>query len=347
MLFIKLYQYKYLQSFIFLVLFYFVMLSISFANQKNCQVSLAELTPLLKQKNYFEAKLKIKNLQAQVSQDCWEYDFIKELDELVPNDMMPMAELEATGVTEKYNPLTLKLEFEKSSLAKDHVLLMTTSTVAGVLFGIYTFGLMFETDAQLGIPLSIGFGGAALYSAYQWIKTEPRKTNIGSAFTSGLLITPMYTTILLGDSLSQMSEKQGVSLLVGSSLLGGVGMSYWASSKKVSTGDVYLFDMSFVWSVLLTTYFINLLEIQNTREALLIGSSIGIGTGFAAASQLQWSAKRVGLINLGGLAGALVGLGLGALLDVMSTDAFPTLLTAAALTGMGTGIYLTDDVDDR
>jgi hypothetical protein len=338
-------KYKYLQLFVFVFLSYFAMYSISFANTKHCQVSLAELTPLLKQKNYFEAKLKIKALQAQISTDCWEYDFIKELDDLVPNDMMPIAELEATGVTEKYNPLTLKLEFEKSSLAKDHVLLMTTSTVAGVFLGMYTFGLMFETDAQLGIPLSIGFGGAALYGAYQWIKAEPRKTNVGSAFTSGLLIAPMYTTILLGDSISQMSEKQSASLLVGTSLLGGIGMSYWASSKKVSAGDVYLFDMSFVWSILLTTYFITLLEIENTREALLIGSTAGIATGFAAASQLQWSAKRVGLINLGGLAGALAGLGIGALLNIMSTDAFPSLLTAAALTGMGTSIYLTDDVD--
>lgn len=342
-------KYKDLKSFLFIlqVLCFFSCFipQLSLANPNPCQISLAELTPLLKQKNYFEAKLKIKNLQVQVDQNCWEYDFIKELDALIPADTLPLSELQSTGISEKYNTVTLQLEFEKSSLAKDHVLFMTTSTIAGVLFGMYTFGLMFETDAQVGIPLSIAFGGGALYGAYEWIKNKPRKTNIGSAFTSGLIIAPIYTALWLDDYLSQMSEKQGVSLMVGASLLGGVGMSYWASSQKVSSGDVYLFDMSVIWSVLLTTYFVDLLEIQNMRNAYLVGSTIGITSGFFAASQLQWSAKRVGLINLGGIAGALVGLGMSALFKLTDSDAFPSILTATALAGMGTGIYLTDEVD--
>ncbi len=185
----------------------------------SCQLeNMEELTQLMSLKNWVEAQSKIQSYQQKLDKSCWEYRFLGELYQLtgaqIPKEKIDIQALE------------LDFEYGKSSLAKDHVLLMTAATLYGVILGAYTFGIMTETSEQVGVPLSIALGGVGLYSSYRWIKSEPKKTNMGIAFTSGLVIAPIYTSLIFNDQLSKMDGKPIATILMTSSTLGKIIMSY-------------------------------------------------------------------------------------------------------------------------
>ncbi len=101
-----------------------------------------------------------------------------------------------------------------------------------------------------------------------------------------------------------------------------------------------------IWANLLTLYLRDVFDVSDAyiTESHAIGTTIGLASGFASSYFLNWSAKKVGLINLGGLAGGLVAFGLSTLFRVQS-DMENTILTLGAIAGLGSGIYLTDDVE--
>jgi hypothetical protein len=82
-------------------------------------------------------------------------------------------------------------------------------------------------------------------------------------------------------------------------------------------------------------------------DAMLIGTTVGMGTGIFLATRYNVSRSRVGLINLSGLLGAGLGAAIGATAEVDTTPAWGGLLLGGQTLGLALGAVLTHQRPSR
>lgn len=134
------------------------------------------------------------------------------------------------------------------------------------------------------------------------------------------------------------------------SLAGTVAGAVIARSSDITTGTSTLVEFGSLWGLWYAGATTVLLEVDGEDAELtwlLLGGNAGLLTGALAGTKLDWSAGRVRLASITGVAGLIAGLGLDLLFEVDDEKAVFAIPMATSAIGLGLGVHWTRDYDAK
>jgi hypothetical protein len=123
-----------------------------------------------------------------------------------------------------------------------------------------------------------------------------------------------------------------------------------ARSRDVSTATSTMVEFGSLWGLWFSSATAAILEVDGEDAALswlLLGGNAGLLAGALAGPRLGWSAGRVRLVSVTGLAGLVAGLGLDLLFEVDDDQAAFAIPLATSLAGLVAGAEWTRHHDAR
>jgi len=209
-----------------------------------------------------------------------------------------------------------------------------------------------ENEAKAAIWASIGGAAAGLVPSIFLSSDLPmstgRATLINFAWTWGLW-HGMAFSLMPEDDLSPPGIF-GLSLAM--SAAGFAGAYTLTHYVDVADGDAALISAAGLWSswfTLATGLLISeeFLDDESVWIPItLTGGDIGVGMAALMSGRFNMSAGRVGLVNLGGLLGGLVGAGVLATAEVDEMRTAVGIMMASTLAGLAAGAIFTRDYDN-
>jgi tetratricopeptide (TPR) repeat protein len=288
-----------------------------------------------------------------------------------------LIEIEAAGYRRASRPLELNdaatknLTIELEPLPRSGRLeLITASTLGGGLWGNFVFSSIFGEDDLLGsagaaLGLGLGFGGAYL-GVPRDIAVEDSSYIIGGALAGameGALLASLVAQRVSicpepaeGD-MEQTStfEKCNTRIVLGAGIFGNIGGAVFATLTAprfdLSAGDVAIINTGALWGTVTGGLLWRAFD-QDQRVGDVLGLTslnLGLLAGIILAQRTDYSRSHVGLIDLGGLGGLLMGGLLASVLTANEEDSGDRQ-SHYALIGMASGLiissYLTRDMDE-
>lgn len=286
--------------------------------------------------------------------------------EIEADDHRPVSrtvEIDATGATN----LTLELERLPRS---GRIELIAASTLGGASWGYIGSAAIFGRETLLGsagaaLGLGLGFGGAYL--------AVPRDIEIAdsSYIIGATLVGTMEGAMLaslLSRSLSPCSDegpgRRGSLLdlrscndriVVGAGVIGSIGgavaATLTASRVDLDANDMAMINSGALWGAVTGGLLWAVFDQEPRLGDVLPLTSLNLGllAGIALAQRTDYGRSHMGLIDLGGLGGLLVGGLLGSVISADEQDPGDRL-PHYALIGMASGLvisgYLTRDMDE-
>ncbi len=228
--------------------------------------------------------------------------------------------------------------------------LYITLTLYGFYTGIWLFGFLGEADFQATVPLSVATAGVGLGAAYLLDHgEEPLTGAVADGISAGLFLGTAEAALLLAAvNPDNLSAKGWASVIWVSSLLGGVVGGAAVQSSGASRGDVALATAGYTWGAVLglcAALVISPSDDDDAMKAILGGATAGFGVGLGLARHYDMSASRVLYINLGGLAGALVGIAIAVGGSFDNAEPVGATLGLTYVAGLAAGWHLTRDLD--
>lgn len=224
----------------------------------------------------------------------------------------------------------------------------------GAWAGINLFALQAELDGQAAVPLSVLTAAGGVGVAY-WLdnRSEPLTGGTAAAITMGLQFGSAYGLLILG-GLNESGEdldEQATGNLIFFSGLGGASLAGTiANLTGADRGDLGLIYSGGFWGGLLGPFTALAFDLDDDEPFWFgLGMSLtGLAIGTAMATQLDYTRAQSLFIDLGGLSGFSLGLGIIFLGDFADEQAGLALLVGTTFGGLATATVLTAmDVVER
>lgn len=219
--------------------------------------------------------------------------------------------------------------------------LASAQTISGITFGAWACGLAGCEDARLWVSVLTLGGGAGLTASLVFTQdrgiTPGRALAVNSGTAWGVYNGAMIAAIA-------DAEDSGLfgALLAGQLIGTGAGIAV-ASLSNPTAGDISMATSGGLWlgGAMLFVNAIGEFELFDGRggvASILVASDLGVAGAAAlrAFGVLQMSRSRALLIDVGGIMGSLLGMGLGVL--VQGDDATPAGVFGPGLAGMLAGL---------
>jgi len=139
---------------------------------------------------------------------------------------------------------------------------------------------------------------------------------------------------------------------IGASMAGGI-MGFAVSGsivrgRHITPGAATMVNFGGIWGTWFAICGSMLANVEDGDDILtssMIGGDVGLFTMAALSSKIKMSSARARLINVGGIIGALYGLGTNVLFEIELKRDFWSVLTAGSILGLAAGTYLTRNYD--
>ena len=139
---------------------------------------------------------------------------------------------------------------------------------------------------------------------------------------------------------------------IGASMAGGIiGIAVSGSivrGRYIPPGAATMINFGGIWGTWFAICGAMMADVEDGDDILtssMIGGDAGLFTMAALSSKIKMSRSRARLINVGGIIGALYGLGTNVLFEIESKRDFWSVLTAGSILGLAAGTYLTRNYD--
>ncbi len=189
---------------------------------------------------------------------------------------------------------------------------------------------------------SLGFGAASIIAAH----TEPERDHlfrglagfgVGTAFGAGLgLVIP------------DLDDPWVEALMLAGGWASGAGYMLAEERTRYSSGDLALLSLGGGWGAWQGISLWRATDPKNERigtGAVLLGSATGLLATTAVSQYVDWEPSRIGWATSGGIAGTVIGSGIGKMIPELESEGLWTLGMAGGWAGLLTEILLVPPAD--